>query len=229
VSGTSAQWYEADLTAHVQARKAAGATLIAIALKNLANTPPYSSFGSRESGTPPELVILPPTPGGATGIVADAYVRDGQYANTNYGTAVELVAKFSADSQYRREAYLKLDISGVQSGDTVRLRLSGRLSDTRAASVTTHIYAVADTSWVETSLTWNNSRTLSGETVLGSVAVSGTSAQWYEADLTGHVQARKAAGATLIAIALKNLADTPPYSSFGSRESGTAPQLVISD
>jgi hypothetical protein len=229
VSGTAASWYEVDLTNHVQAQRAAGASLITIALMNSVDSPPYSSFGSRESSNGPELLIDTSAPSTSVGIVADAYVRAGQYANTNYGTAAELVAKFSADSQYQREAYLKLDISGVESSDTVRLRLSGRLSDTRAASVTTNIYAVDDTSWDEKSLTWNNSRTLSGETVLGSVTVSGTSAQWYEADLTAHVQARKAAGATLIAIALKNLANTPPYSSFGSRESGTAPQLVISD
>ena len=30
-------------------------------------------------------------------IVADAYVRGGQYANTNYGSGTELVTKFSED------------------------------------------------------------------------------------------------------------------------------------
>ncbi len=65
----------------------------------------------------------------ATGrILADAYVRAGQFATTNYGTASELIAKFSLDTQYRREAYMKLDISAVQPNDTVRLRLSGKLS-----------------------------------------------------------------------------------------------------
>ncbi len=105
----------------------------------------------------------------------------------------------------------------------------GRLSDTRSPSVTTQIRPVASTSWSEDSLTWNNSRTLAGTSVLDSVTVSGTSPQWYEADITQYVQAQRAAGATLIAIALKNPIDTPPYASFSSRESANGPQLVIQD
>ena len=108
------------------------------------------------------------------------------------------------------------------------LRLSGRLSDTRAATVTTRIYAVSSTSWAETSLNWNN-RPASGATALATVVVAGTAAQWYNVNLTSYVQAQRAAGATVIAIALKNPDDTLPYSSFSSRESGNGPQLVISD
>jgi phosphatidylserine/phosphatidylglycerophosphate/cardiolipin synthase-like enzyme len=228
VSGTSAKWYEVDLTSHVQAQKAAGATVIAITLKNPVDTPPYSAFSSRESGAPPELVASSSTPDGASAIVADAYVRGGAFASTSFGTALELIAKFAATADYHREAYLKLDISDVQPGDTVRLRLAGRLSDTRAATVTTAVHAVDDTSWAETDLNWNN-RPPSEAPVLGTIVVGGTSAQWYELDLTDHVQARKTAGATVIAVALKNTADTLPYSAFSSRESGNAPQLVIQD
>ena len=71
---------------------------------------------------------------------------------------------------------MKLDISAVQPGDTVTLRLFGKLSDTRAASVTTRIYAVSSTTWAETGLTWNN-EPASGTTVLGSVTVSGHDAR----------------------------------------------------
>jgi hypothetical protein len=170
----------------------------------------------------------PPPPGGAALILADTYVRGGSFASTGFGSMPELVAKFSATELYRRETYMKLDISDVQPGDTVRLRVSGRLSDTRAPSVTTRIYAVSSTSWVETSLNWNN-RPASGTTVLGTIAVAGTSAQWYEVDLTSHVQAQRSAGASVIAIALKCTDDTLPYISLSSRESGSPPQLLILD
>ena len=227
VSGTTAKWYEADLTDHVQARKAAGATVITIALVGLVDIPPYTSFASRESTSRPELVIGTSAPSTAVEVVEDAYARGGSYGSTNFGSASELVTKFSATAIYAREAFLKLDISGVQAGDTVRLRLYGRLSDTRSPSVTTEIHPVADTNWNEASLTWNNSRALAGASVLGSVTVSGTSSEWYEADITQYVQAQRAAGATLIAIALKNPVDTLPYASFSSRESANGPQLVI--
>jgi phosphatidylserine/phosphatidylglycerophosphate/cardiolipin synthase-like enzyme len=172
-----------------------------------------------------------PPPSSATArIIGDAYVRGGSYASTSFGAVPEIIAKFSADPAYLREGFIKLDIGAVQPGDTVTLRLNGRLSDTRAASVTTNIYAASSVSWGETTLTYNNSRALATATALGSVVVSGTTSQWYEVDLTSYVQAQRAAGATTIAIALKNPADTLPYVTFRSRESSTGqPELVFSN
>ena len=168
----------------------------------------------------------PPIPASGTGILADAYVRGGQYANTNYGGAGELIAKFSADTAYLREAYMLLDISGVQPGQTVRLRLFGKLSDTRAPSVTTAIMPIATGGWTEANVTWNN-RPSVGAATWATVAVSGTTGQWYEVDITSPVQTLKAGGQTAVTIALKNTADTLPYVAFSARESATAPQLLI--
>ena len=63
--------------------------------------------------------------------------------------------------------------------------------------------------------------------MIGEVTVSGTAAQWYEVNITSYVQAQRAAGQTMIAIAIKNPTDTLPYSAFNSRESGRKPELVI--
>ena len=181
---------------------------------------PVWSF-STGGGPPP-----PPPTSDTARIVADAYVRGGTSAGTNFGRATELIAKFGSDPNYVRESYMKLDISSVQAGDSVRLLLVGRLSDTRAASVVTTIYPVSSTTWSETGITWNN-KPAAGTTVLASWAVSGTTNTLYEIDLTSHVQAQRAAGQTVIAIALKNNADTLPYVSFGSRESGNPPRLLV--
>jgi phosphatidylserine/phosphatidylglycerophosphate/cardiolipin synthase-like enzyme len=159
-------------------------------------------------------------------ILGDAYVRGGQYADTNFGKAVDLIAKFSADTAYLREAYMLLDISTVQPGQTVRLRLFGKLSDTRAPSVTTTIVPLATNAWTETSVTWNN-KPAAGSDLWGTVAVSGTTGQWYDVDITSKVQALRTAGQTTVGIALRCGVDTLPYAGFGSRESGNAPQLVI--
>ena len=168
-----------------------------------------------------------PTPAGNL-VVADTYVRGGPYASTSFGTVSELVVKKSTDPLYAREGFLKLDIGSVGATDTVQLRLSGRLSDTRAASVKTELRALANPSAVNESLTWNSSRAMTAGNVIGSVVVAGYSAQWYLVDITAYVQAQKAAGATEIAIALINPVEELPYSSFGSRESASRPQLVIS-
>jgi phosphatidylserine/phosphatidylglycerophosphate/cardiolipin synthase-like enzyme len=172
-------------------------------------------------------IALTPAPSvEASLVLADTYVRGGQYANANYGNAAELIAKFSADAAYLREAYMMLDISGVQAGHTVRLRLFGRLSDTRAPSVTTAIVPLATSAWTETTVTWNN-RPTAGADTWATVAVSGTTATWYEVDITPQVQALRAAGQTSAAIALKSTVDTLPYVTFSARGTANAPRLVI--
>jgi hypothetical protein len=158
-------------------------------------------------------------------VLADAYVRAGQYANTNYGGAAELIVKFGADAVYLREAYLLLDISTVQPGQAVRLRLFGKLSDTRAASVSTAVVPLAPGGWTETSLTWNN-RPSTAAVSWGTVTVSGTAANWYELDVTTQVQALRASGQASVALVLKGTADTLPYVAFSARETPNAPQLV---
>jgi hypothetical protein len=172
--------------------------------------------------------VAPPPSPVASRILADAYARGGASATTSFGAVPELIAKFSSTTEYWRESYMKLDISELTAGGTVTLRLSGRLSDTRAPNVATNVHGVASTSWAETSLNWNN-RPASGTTVLGTLIVSGTAPQWYEVDLTAYAQAQRAAGQTVIAIALKNPNDTLPYNAFGSRESGQPPELIISN
>ena len=168
----------------------------------------------------------PAPPSEASRIVADAYVRGGQYANTNYGSATELIVKYSTDAAYLRESYMRLDISAVKTGQTVRLRLFGKLSDTRVSSVTATIVPVATNGWTETAVTWNN-RPAVGSGTWPTVTVSGTTAKWDQINITSQVQALRAAGTNSVAIAIKGAADTLPYVTFSARETANAPQLVI--
>jgi hypothetical protein len=227
VSGTTGQWYEVDLTPYAQAQRSAGATQISIALKGNADTLPYATFSTRESGVHPKLVIAAGQgSSNESRILADTYARSGSSSGTSFGAASEVVVKFSADAQYLREGYMLLDISDVQPGDTVTLRLFGRLSDAREAAVTAHAFPVADTTWSETGLNWNN-RPASGSTAIASVAVAGTTGQWYNIDLTSYAQSQRSAGKTKISISLKGEADTLPYVTFSSSESSAQPQLLI--
>ena len=169
---------------------------------------------------------VPPESPGAALVLADAYVRGGQYATTNFGRAAELVVKFSADAAFRRESYMTLDISGVNSGDTVRLRLFGRLSDTREPSVTVAINPSSSISWGETTLTWNN-RPAVGTAEWGRITVVGTTPRWYEVDLTQQARWERSLGRTVISLVLRKSSDTLPYVSFGSRNSSNPPSLVV--
>jgi hypothetical protein len=57
---TAARWYEWDLTAYLQAEKAAGRQWITLVLKNEGTSSPFATFRSRDAGeNRPELVISP--------------------------------------------------------------------------------------------------------------------------------------------------------------------------
>jgi hyaluronate lyase len=88
------------------------------------------------------------------GSSADAYVRDGTYAATNYGSTATMVIKNDATS-YARQGYVKFDLSSL-GGSTITgatLKLGARaLGQTTAMS--NNIYLVAD-GWTESGITWN--------------------------------------------------------------------------
>ena len=60
-NSNTARWYELDVTAYLQAEKAAGRNVVTLALKNLANSTPYVSFTSREgtAANRPQVLVVP--------------------------------------------------------------------------------------------------------------------------------------------------------------------------
>jgi ELWxxDGT repeat protein len=60
-NSTTARWYELDVTAYLQAEKAAGRNVVSLAFKNLANSTPYVSFTSKEgtAANRPQVLIVP--------------------------------------------------------------------------------------------------------------------------------------------------------------------------
>ncbi|MGH9419099.1 MAG: DUF7594 domain-containing protein [Thermoanaerobaculia bacterium] len=157
---------------------------------------------------------------------ADTYVRAGSFSAQNFGTAHTLLAKKGVADDDTRRAYLTFDISAVGDGDSVTLRLSGRLSSSASHNVVTTVYAVPDVAWDENSVTWNSRPDLGK--VLGKVVVEGQAAQWVSLDLTKFVQSERAAGRHVISVALRDVIHSSAYSIFNSREaSQAAPALII--
>jgi hypothetical protein len=157
---------------------------------------------------------------------ADAYVRDGTNAGANFGTATDLEVK-KAGSGFNRVSYIKFDLSGVSTINTVMLDLFGKISDTQNANITASIFSVADTSWSETGITFNNAPAASA-TALAGVTVTGTTLQMVHADVTAYVKAQFAAGHKVICFALKGAASSNSFVQFNSREAGAqTPALVV--
>jgi len=57
ITDTTARWYEWDVSAYVQAQKAAGKTVVTLVLTNLINSSQFSTFNSREAGNGPQLLV----------------------------------------------------------------------------------------------------------------------------------------------------------------------------
>jgi mannose/cellobiose epimerase-like protein (N-acyl-D-glucosamine 2-epimerase family) len=160
--------------------------------------------------------------------VDDAYVRDGAYADTNFGGTNDIVVKRSSGPGYTREGYLTFDLSNDDTIAGGRLRLYGRLTATTNASLVTQVFpATAGANWSQSTLTWNN-RPAAGTWPVGSITVTGTTARWYEIDVTSYLQAEKAAGRNRVTFVLSNTIDSDAMTSFASFETqGNWPELVI--
>ena len=81
------------------------------------------------------------------------------------------------------------------------------------------MYSAANTSWTESTLTWN-SRPAAGTTALATQTVATSTAKWYEWDVTSFLQAEKAAGRNIVTLVLRSLTTTTPHMIFASDEAG---------
>jgi photosystem II stability/assembly factor-like uncharacterized protein len=143
---------------------------------------------------------------------ADAYVRDGSNATKNFGTATSMQIKTGTTGS-QRDAFIRLDISGFTAVSSAKLALSAHTSD--GSPIALSAYAVSNTSWGETSITWNN-KPLRSATALATQTVS--TAKTYTLDLTTYVKERIAAKATLITIGLHGPKTSNGYVIVTSRE-----------
>lgn len=161
----------------------------------------------------------------------DAYVRNGDYAATTHGTtdAAVLMSKLNSTTTtgYDRQTFLRFDVSGVSNIGSAVLRVYGKIEDNRVTNIPVGVYAVANTTWSESTLTWNN-KPAAGTTALTTTTVTDSTGRYYSWDITSYVQTEKAAGRNGISLALLSNTGVDPRIMWRSKEAGlTAPQLVI--
>ncbi len=164
--------------------------------------------------------------------VADAYVQDGVNAGRNFGSSPSLLVKKGDTPIFRlgnRWTYVKFDTRNAWSVGSARLRLFGNLSSTTSVRVRTSALSVADTSWGERLITWNNRPPL-GPAPVATVTMDNlsTTPRWHEWDVTAYLKQEKAAGRHVVTLALRNEDRSSPYDVFNSREAtADRPELVI--
>ncbi|MCP5094588.1 MAG: DNRLRE domain-containing protein, partial [Chloroflexi bacterium] len=140
---------------------------------------------------------------------ADAFVQSSR-ANNNYGTWT----RFRTQGAPEIRSYLRFDVQGLDgSVNTAVLRLSVR--STNGAGIAVH--QVADNSWGETSITYNNAPPV-GSIINSSGAV--TQSSWIEIDVSSYVTQDGEISLALVGLD-NNVID------FDARETAKAPELVI--
>jgi alpha-L-fucosidase 2 len=171
----------------------------------------YMGFASSGSNT------LQPT--------QNATVRSGTYANTNYNGATTIRVKNDPPDN-TRNVYLTFDTSSMPSVSSAVINLYVVGTGT-TASRTISVYQEPTTSWLESTITWNNAP--AAGTLIGTFNVSTTTGIYYNFDVTSYVQAQRAAGNNIVSFVLvQNTADTNGLVDFASREATTGqPGLTI--
>ncbi len=145
--------------------------------------------------------------------LADLYVRGGNNAGSYFGTSSQLIARLASNAKDTHESYLKFNLGQPCTVASVKLRLYGKLS--ASGNLPVNVYGVPVTTWTETGTNWNNKPAAGA--LLHTVNVPGTTAAWYEWDVTDYVRAELAAGRTTVAFALKTT--TSSYQvTFNARE-----------
>ncbi|QNF31329.1 DNRLRE domain-containing protein (plasmid) [Adhaeribacter swui] len=156
--------------------------------------------------------------------VADTYVHNGSYADSNFGQAPALVVKGNQQNGYARSTYLKFSLEQVNSVRSAKLRIYGRNTENNNG-ITTAVFGIEPDNWTETGLTWHNAP-LATTPALSTVAVT-NQAQYYEWDVTSFVQTQLAGDRT-VSLILQDVANQNRKLEFNSRENTLhPPQLLI--
>ena len=228
--GSTLQYWEFDALNWVRAQRAAGASSVSLAvvMEQTTNEAP-DTFNSREAASNRPQLVVELTQDSATTTTlapaADAYVRDGTSAGTSFGTAASLDVKTTTAAGNNRVTYLRFPLTGVGSDVTAaKLRVYGRRPTATAA--VTNARAVSSNTWTETGVTWNNKPAAS--TVQSGVTI-GTTAQYWEWDVTAFVRTQRAANVSSVSLALEMaVAVNEGPDTFNSREAASnRPQLVV--
>ncbi len=159
--------------------------------------------------------------------VADAYVRGGTNANSNFGTATELWVKNDPQEVFTRVTYLKFDLSNYSNpADLGKLRMSIISGNTATPTIQRQLYYVPTDTWTETGITWNNRPATTTLLATQQGRNSGT-VEW---DILNQINAEIAGDKVLTLAIVGSVANTSGDVRFSSREVASTnlrPQLII--
>lgn len=161
-------------------------------------------------------------------VLEDAYVRDGTYANQNFGSHPSMIVRGTSLTSYSRRGYLKIDTSAVP-GDVSKVVLRFSAGRWAGAFSTSPVQFFPTTNgWTQSGITWNNAPAATGPAI-GSVTIAGTpyTQSWYTVDLTSYVKAERAAGRPVVSLLVRAAGDTDGADLYSTEGGPSAPEVQI--
>jgi len=158
----------------------------------------------------------------------DAYLRDGTYATTNFGSDVTLAVKNTSDgaSGFSRRTWITFDVSHFTSIRAAKLRLflnSLDTTDTNALLANVFSTPASSNGWGELTITWSNAPTI-GQQIASSMVDTPNIGTWVEWDVTSAVQTEIGGTSTLV---IEGGPGSIRLALFSSREGVHPPVLRI--
>lgn len=157
--------------------------------------------------------------------LADAFVRDGSYNATNFGTAANLELKYLAgELSTRRSSYLKFQLP-PELINSARLRIYGHNHENNK-DISVHAYGVDDDSWTENGISKSNAPAASTPSI-GYAPVNDVY-KYYEVNVTSYIKAQQQSGETTVTLLLAEPNNRNTRVVFNSRENMiNPPQLIV--
>jgi len=161
--------------------------------------------------------------------IADSYVNDGSFADTNFGSDPKLLVKTGIGNSILRNAYLKFLLNDVPDFAVAKLRIFGtNIEYHKADYAPVSVFGLNDDNWTENGITWNNAPAQQGIT-LASLSIFGDYDQKaaYEIDVTDFIRSENNGDRTATFM-LKDIKSANHKLSFSSKEdSFIEPALLI--
>ena len=149
--------------------------------------------------------------------VDDAHVRNGIYAGENYGSFANMQVRETTNTDATRQAYLKFDLSSIDNVVSAVLRLRNTGTNTG----TVDLNRVANDSWFENTVNWNNQPDIGDK--IGTYLFDAIGN--FDMDVTTYVNS-EIQGDKVVSFALNNAS---AFMTVSSKDSATdpAPQLIV--
>lgn len=146
------------------------------------------------------------------GVIADGFVRDGNYANEVRGGWSILTLK-KCGTSYTRHPHLKFDLSGIDANALTKVEYSFYVRDL-GSPLLAKVFEVDPAAINEETLTWNNKPEVGLE--LGSVNIT-EAGKWYTVDITDLVYEKETLDQ--IGLVMQSFTEENAWASISSRES----------